>query len=436
MDSDMTAEIAIMNRNAVALAADSAVTITWGNGSKVYNGAEKLFALTKYHPVGVMVFGTGDLCRVSWELIVKQYRKKIGDRSFDTLNEYAIDFLSFIEEQDEGTPPLIPDDLKNESLKSMFYEVLKIVIGIVEKRIFSLHRTGSAITPDITHNIFVDELVNLHKMFSEADYLQGFSPECEDEVRDLTHALTEQVIHDEYGENNPLPPHVVEQFKNLFNVMACKQIPIGVDTGLVIAGYGEKEYFPSVLCYSVKGFVSNRLRYCATSEKSMSSGHCTLQAYAQDEEVLTFMQGISPKLYDDIKSEYLNVFFKCHAHMKSLVADKFGESTDEYNAEMATIENDIDGAFDSAIQNIQRKMFFEYEEKIKKMIEFLPKEELAYMAESLVNMTAFKRKVSNESESVGGPIDVAIISKGDGFIWVKRKHYFKRKYNGHYFKRT
>lgn len=76
MDSDMTAEIAIMNRNAVALAADSAVTITWGNGSKVYNGAEKLFALTKYHPVGVMVFGTGDLCRVSWELIVKQYRKK------------------------------------------------------------------------------------------------------------------------------------------------------------------------------------------------------------------------------------------------------------------------------------------------------------------------------------------------------------------------
>ncbi len=28
------------------------------------------------------------------------------------------------------------------------------------------------------------------------------------------------------------------------------------------------------------------------------------------------------------------------------------------------------------------------------------------------------------TESVGGPIDVAVISKADGFIWIKRKHYF------------
>jgi hypothetical protein len=34
-----------------------------------------------------------------------------------------------------------------------------------------------------------------------------------------------------------------------------------------------------------------------------------------------------------------------------------------------------------------------------------------------------------EVESVGGPIDVAVISKGDGFIWIKRKHYFKPEFN-------
>lgn len=75
----------------------------------------------------------------------------------------------------------------------------------------------------------------------------------------------------------------------------------------------------------------------------------------------------------------------------------------------------------------------EHCDKVTQMIEFLPKDELAYMAESLVNMTAFKRKVSNDAESVGGPIDVAIISKGDGFIWVKRKHYFSKELNSHYF---
>ena len=55
------------------------------------------------------------------------------------------------------------------------------------------------------------------------------------------------------------------------------------------------------------------------------------------------------------------------------------------------------------------------------------------MAEALVNLTSFKRKVSEEAETVGGPIDVAVISKGDGFIWVKRKHYFTRELNPQFF---
>ena len=68
------------------------------------------------------------------------------------------------------------------------------------------------------------------------------------------------------------------------------------------------------------------------------------------------------------------------------------------------------------------------------MIHFLPKDELAAMAESLVNITAFKRKMLFSSlETVGGPIDVAVISKGDGLVWVKRKHYFQAEHNRHFF---
>jgi len=55
------------------------------------------------------------------------------------------------------------------------------------------------------------------------------------------------------------------------------------------------------------------------------------------------------------------------------------------------------------------------------------------MAESLVNLTSFKGKVSMEAETVGGPIDVAVISKGDGFIWINRKHYFARELNPPFF---
>jgi len=54
------------------------------------------------------------------------------------------------------------------------------------------------------------------------------------------------------------------------------------------------------------------------------------------------------------------------------------------------------------------------------------------MAENLVSITSIEKKMSLDIESVGGPIDVAVISKGDGFIWYKRKHYFDKEYNPHF----
>ena len=66
----------------------------------------------------------------------------------------------------------------------------------------------------------------------------------------------------------------------------------------------------------------------------------------------------------------------------------------------------------------------------------LPKEELAEMAETLVSLTSFKRRMTPEAETVGGPIDVAVISKGDGLVWVKRKHYFDKDLNLRYFERN
>lgn len=57
------------------------------------------------------------------------------------------------------------------------------------------------------------------------------------------------------------------------------------------------------------------------------------------------------------------------------------------------------------------------------------------MAEALVNLTSTKRKVTAEQETVGGPIDVAVISKNDGFVWVRRKHYFDPMLNPRFFLR-
>ena len=51
------------------------------------------------------------------------------------------------------------------------------------------------------------------------------------------------------------------------------------------------------------------------------------------------------------------------------------------------------------------------------------------IAEVFIRLTQVRRRLSPDSETVGGPIDVAVISKADGFVWIKRKYYFDKELN-------
>ena len=67
------------------------------------------------------------------------------------------------------------------------------------------------------------------------------------------------------------------------------------------------------------------------------------------------------------------------------------------------------------------------------IVDHLSKKELAEVAHSLVELTSRKRRYSTEVETVGGPIDVAVLTSNEGFIWVRRKHYFDAELNPSYF---
>ena len=69
------------------------------------------------------------------------------------------------------------------------------------------------------------------------------------------------------------------------------------------------------------------------------------------------------------------------------------------------------------------------------MVNHLSKKELGEVAYSLVELTSRKRRYSSEMETVGGPIDVAILTRNEGFIWVRRKRYFDVELNPAYVER-
>lgn len=79
----MTAIVGVLNKHAVAIAADSAVTM--GNTHKVVNSANKIFTLSKYHPVAVMTYNNADFMGTPWDIIIKEYRKQLKDKSFPYL---------------------------------------------------------------------------------------------------------------------------------------------------------------------------------------------------------------------------------------------------------------------------------------------------------------------------------------------------------------
>ncbi|WP_252177884.1 hypothetical protein [Endozoicomonas sp. 4G] len=95
----MTTEVVVMNKSAIAMAADSAVTISGGDqiAPKIYNSVNKLFQLSKVAPVGVMIYGGAEIMGVPWETIIKTYRQKLGSVTFDSLEEYASHFLTHLE---------------------------------------------------------------------------------------------------------------------------------------------------------------------------------------------------------------------------------------------------------------------------------------------------------------------------------------------------
>ncbi|HDL7533926.1 TPA: hypothetical protein PXN94_000552 [Yersinia enterocolitica] len=430
----MTAEIAVYNKTAVALAADSAVTISGSEGvNKIYNGADKLFALSKHHPVGIMVFGTASLCGIPWEMIIKQFRKIISDNSFDTIEQYAEAFFSFLCSSENIIPMDIRENYLTDTYNHRFFPAL---INHIENKMIKplIDETGESPSIKETYKIIEEGAKNVLSALIEADFLEGMDDSDVDEAKSFTIEIA-RIVCDERllkEDKTPVPETLYETIADLFANITCKKSPFGHNTGLVFAGYGDKEFMPAILAFDVLGFFKNKLRYSPNLSKSSSGGNSGVVAYAQEDEVETFLHGISKSL----KSFMFGGLSVENENLLERLSNEIKETQLPPEQQISLIQKTtelIHERNDSFIAVVKEHISDKFSSKVTEMIEFLPKQDLAYMAESLVNLTAFKRKVSNDNETVGGPIDVAIISKGDGFIWVKRKHYFDKDLNHHYF---
>ncbi len=414
----MTAVIGILNKNGMAMAADSAVTVTGGNSKKIYNTANKIFTLSKHHPVGIMIYSSSSFMTTPWEIIIKLYRKSLLNNYFDTVEEYKDDFIDFLKKNAYFTNS--ETQLKN--LKNFgFWNLSNLKDRVAEN--LSDGKSEQELAEEFKNLTFADLQATLQTYKEGDDILTTFSDYTLENFKNYSNESVREVIEVVFEGielNNEIIEAIFQLYWNYFRSLNF----IGQETGLVFGGFGEKEIYPSIKSIRISEVLDDRLRVKDDLEGKISdNNNGAILPFAQTDVINMFIKGIDP----EIENTYISVFEKFLLKYNTTLYELILPENKDLADKIKNVDiNEILAEFANELNSVKR------EKQIIPTVDtvsILSKEDLAEMAESLIYLTYLKRRISSSEESVGGPIDVAIISKGDGFIWKKRKHYFSEELN-------
>lgn len=280
----MTAIVAVLNKHAVAIAADSAVTM--GNTHKVVNSANKIFTLSKYHPVAIMTYSSAAFMGTPWDIIIKEYRKQLRDTSYQTVKEYRDDFMTYLYKRgffcDERTQ------------KAFIVSILDFFYGLCRGEIE--RNRGIAIKDQSKDDIEekLAECLNNNKTAEKCQEFESYSYE------DFKKYAYEEVKS--YAGNLGVVDLNVELLNESFFYYLTAKFSKPFYTGLVFVGYGESEIYPALYSVDIVLGMDGHLKY-SEGENSVISEHgseAVIVPFAQTDVTQTIIRGINPSFQDII----------------------------------------------------------------------------------------------------------------------------------------
>jgi hypothetical protein len=421
----MTAEVAVLSRVGVALAADSAVTVD-SEAGKVYTSADKLFQLSATAPVGVMIYGNASFMDVPWETVIKTFRRRMGTRALDTLQEYAAALLDYL----KAERALASEPAQKRFVRNCVVEMLGGLRQTLEERLDDeLRKRGEGLLEDEIRALVDDLVATFVSGVEKLPRLDDLPANCELLFEQHHGVLVDEVLADQF-QTFPISVQARAGLNRIALGALTRQQPLAADSGVVIAGFGDKELFPGIIELNVRGAAANTLLFQRRSSASIGDAtgesSALIVPFAQTDMVHAFMEGIDPNLRMAMDHDTADLFRRFAKALLERVREHDRELGDKLDVELTPA---ISKLLDDIVGEWSARRRRDYVSPVMDMVRALPKDELALMAESLVNLDKFKRRVSRRQETVGGPIDVAVITKGDGFVWVRRKHYFRPELN-------
>lgn len=416
----MTAEVGVLNSMGVALAADSAVSIG-PNADKIYSSADKLFHLSASAPVAIMINGNATLMGIPWETVIKSYRSKSVKKLFPTLREYRDDFLRYVNLNRKMFSARLQEDYAINLARSFLFHVRQEVEVRLDREAEQRDGLDDNDIPPIIHDVISEKL---QQVFNKRR-LPGFGPSTVSDIRRQYSRHITAVKKEVFG-NLKLLPKTQRAMSRLVIEVFTRDHFAPYLSGVVFAGFGEEEYMPRLYSISVELMIKNKLRAMPLHEIVIDhETTASIVPFAQQEMVHAFLKGIDPDIDTHIRHTSTALFLG--------MVDQILDAVEKNDAAFGKVlRRTVKSSAQKALQTVYAdwdEQSRDYWRPIIDIASSLPKDELGSMAEALVNLTKFRRRVSKDRETVAGPIDVAVITKGDGFVWVKRKHYFESGLN-------
>jgi len=375
-----------------------------------------------------MIYNSATFMSTPWETIIKVYRKELGDNSFSTLDLYQQDFIHFLQKKEFYTD----DDTQLLFLENFISEIVDSIINdVVEQN---------------------RQLINNPTSNSKSQFIAALEQRVDELIKywssntDICVEFTNYTI-DKFDESSKQPLSNIQQ--RLFNISGI-QISVSLlskikqlaylilkakeeytnFTGLVFIGFGDDEIYPQLIPINVSFVTDNRLRFFVQDDKTAAISNSmggAVRPFAQTDVIDTILTGIDPSL-DDM---YLSNFYALFEKYTQDILSSIGTSNPTLSQQIKNLDTQVIlSEFNKLNFKIRKDRYIS---PLMDAVSSLSKEDLAEMAESLIYLTYLKRRITFTKESVGGPVDVAIISKGDGFIWIKKKHYFNPELNQRFF---
>lgn len=430
--NSVTCEVAVLNRLAIVLAADSAVTFAGGDSSDTATafatGANKIFQLSSIEPVAAMIFNNANMQDVPWELILKSFRQHINKSAFPSMHEYAQALSDFI----TNNATLFPAAHREKHFQSLAARSVLEIEKLMQESYPGLFDASQ--TPQQQTQTW-QEFVTWAKNQLASIPLPSWCDQADIQDAINTHQQWLSIAITTYFSNEPTKSHLqqiisVPELTNLAieGVFKFHRHLFGGDyTGVVIAGFGQTDCFPSYVETRYYGFIRDKL--VVEEVRARSIDHETgsiIEAFATKSMVETFMQGASPTVWQSVRDAFKTATTKISEEVKT----SLGVAALPQNW-----QDVLDKAQEDFMNEWSRDALSKHYRPLRNVISGLSIEEMAELAETLVMLESLKEKVTYRTQSVGGPVDVAVITRSEGLVWLRRKLFFDPQLNHRYFLR-